>query len=216
METGWETLSKRRENQRLVLFYKIVNGLSPPHLHNIYMQYLRHDEARYFFRNDNIPTVYARTETYRRSFFPSVIRSWNNLDPSIRNIGTLGRFKSSLRAPSRVKNLYLSIGSRQINCILTCIRMKCSQLRSDLFINNIIDNKNCTCGSEENALHFFLECPNYNLFRNTLIIDTSFITLLTVDTILNGDDSLSRQDNVLLHKAVSKFILSTNRFTIIT
>ena len=31
-ESGWETLSERRRKHKLILFYKMVNGLSPSYL----------------------------------------------------------------------------------------------------------------------------------------------------------------------------------------
>ena len=34
-ETGWETLAKRREHQKLVLLYKIFNRLTPDYLYNV-------------------------------------------------------------------------------------------------------------------------------------------------------------------------------------
>ena len=39
-DTGWELLSSRRKKQRLILFYKIINGLSPPHLSELYTSYI--------------------------------------------------------------------------------------------------------------------------------------------------------------------------------
>ena len=49
-DTGWERLSTRRENQRLCLFLKIVNGLSPPHLCKVLDMYFINNQ-RYEFRS---------------------------------------------------------------------------------------------------------------------------------------------------------------------
>ena len=43
-DTGWEKLSERREKQRLVLSYKIINGLAPQHLINIFRSYNNHNQ----------------------------------------------------------------------------------------------------------------------------------------------------------------------------
>ena len=67
-DTGWERLSTRRQNQRLFLLFKIVNGLAPPHLINLLDTYLNVNQM-YDFRSTNIPIPRARTETYRCSFF---------------------------------------------------------------------------------------------------------------------------------------------------
>ena len=62
----------------------IINGLSPPHLSELYTSYLSNN-TRYEFRYPNIQNALARTETYRCSFFPSAIRTWNSLDSSVKN-----------------------------------------------------------------------------------------------------------------------------------
>ena len=67
-DTGWERLSTRRENHRLFLFFKILNGLAPPHLGILLNTYINANQ-RYDFRSTNIPIPRARTETYRCSFF---------------------------------------------------------------------------------------------------------------------------------------------------
>ena len=94
------------------------------------------------------------------------------------------------------------------------MRMHCSQLKSDIHRNNISNNGYCTWGDEETVFHFFFECRNYTNARDILINETVYITNLTVMKILNGEDQLSTNDNTKIHEAVSKFIVSTNRFTI--
>ena len=107
----------------LCLFFKIVNGLSPPHLSKLLDTYLINNQ-RYEFRPPNIPIPRARTETYRCSFFPSAIRSWNYLHQSIKNANSIDEFKRKLSKPRKI-NAYYSMGSRCINSILN-IRMCCS------------------------------------------------------------------------------------------
>ena len=89
--------------------------------------------------------------------------------------------------------------------------MKCSKLKHDLSMNNIIDNM-CQCGNIERANHFFFECPLYTIYRNDLQIETMFLQSLTLHIILNGEITLSAQRNIEIHIAVSKYIMKTNRF----
>ena len=84
--------------------------------------------------------------------------------------------------------------------------MKCSKLKHDLSMNNIIDNNMCQCGNTETAYHFFFECPLYTIYRNDLQIETMFLHSLTLNIILNGDITISAQRNI------SKYIMKTNRF----
>ena len=72
LETGWEKLSKRREYHRLILLYKILNGLAPQHLCNIFLSYTNFNNG-YNLRHNNMLLIYSRTETFRSYF--SLLRS---------------------------------------------------------------------------------------------------------------------------------------------
>ena len=111
----------------------------------------------------------------------------------------------------RKLNAYYYMGSRCINSILASMRMCCSQLKSDIFRNNISIDRYCTCGEEETVFHYFFECCNYTNLRNTFLNETLSIANLSVLKILLGDERLSIRDN---NDAVSKFIISTKRFNI--
>ena len=211
-DTGWDLLSTRRERQRLILFFKIINGLAPPHLCKILDSYLI-DNQRYNFRSPNIPNPLSRTETYRCSFFPSAIRAWNSLDSSIKNARTVSEFKMKINKPL-VHNIYYTLGSRCVNAILASMRMQCCQLNSHLFTNNISPNKFCNCGEEETIFHFFFECRDYINSRDILLNETMPFTTLSIIKILHGDKSLCTRDITKLHEAVSKYIVSSKRFAI--
>ena len=87
-----------------------------------------YNNHRYEFRSPNIPIPRAITETYRCSFFPSAIRSWNYLHPSIKNANAIEEFIMKLSKQQNI-NTYYSMGSRCINSILASMRMRCSQLK---------------------------------------------------------------------------------------
>ena len=91
-------------------------------------------------------------------FFPASFRLWNELDHSVKNTDSLSSFKSKLKTKKH-KNVYHDIGCRKISCILASIRMKCSKLKHDLSMNNIIDNNMCQCGNIETET-FSLSAPS--------------------------------------------------------
>ena len=101
--------------------------------------------------------------------------------------------------------------SRCVNAILASMRM---QLNSYLFTNNISPNKFCNCGEEENIFHFFFKCRFYINSRDILLNETMPFTTLPIIKILHGDTSLCTRDITKLHEAVSKYIVSSKRFTI--
>ena len=210
-ETGWDKLSERRQKHRLILLYKLLNGLAPMHLDNILQTYTN-TRSRYNFRNTDMHLIYTRTEAFRLSFFPCSFRLWNELDESAKSANTLASFKSQLFKNKTKKNDYHEYGCRKMNTILASIRMHCSKLSDDLSSNNITDINTCNCGNIETAFHFFFECPLYTVHRNQLLLNTAFVPSLTLNIILNGDKNVSTRDNIRLHEAVSNFISNTNRF----
>ena len=67
-ETGWATLETRRNVQKLIIFYQIMNGLTPAYLSHL-IPPLVHQSSQYSLRNsDNISTVHAHSNQYYNSF----------------------------------------------------------------------------------------------------------------------------------------------------
>ena len=76
-DTGFITLSKRRELQKLTIFYKMMNGLAPEYLNRL-VPPLVQDASRYSLRNsNNLNTLRSNSNLYYNSFVPSTIRLWN-------------------------------------------------------------------------------------------------------------------------------------------
>ena len=70
-EIKWGTLEERRRKHKLALFYKMVNGLSSPHLLSLIPLPVNRVSS-YNLRNSNdIQTIPARTNLYYNSFLPS-------------------------------------------------------------------------------------------------------------------------------------------------
>ena len=93
-ELGWESLSDRRFTRRLIQFFKIFNYNSPPYLYEnippLRIPIYGTDSPRVFRE------IFCRTDKYMNSFFPNSVKSWNNIDNSIRNSETIGIFKKKL------------------------------------------------------------------------------------------------------------------------
>ena len=107
-ELGRETLQERRSKHKLVIFYKILNGLTPEYLSDL-MPPLVSDNL---LNSDNVQSIRARTNIFFNSFFPSTIRAWNNLSEDIRNANTVNTFKSHLNRNRQVPPRYFNAGSR--------------------------------------------------------------------------------------------------------
>ena len=97
------------------------------------------------------------------------------------------------------------------------MRIGCSNLKSHLCHNlHVEDNPSCTCGNtEETPTHFFLECPLYHEQRRNLfsVLDE---TSASTYNILHGDDTKTRDENIMTLDAIYQYIRKTGRFKIQT
>jgi hypothetical protein len=97
-DMGLELLATRRNCHKLVMFFKMVNNMTPEYLRNIVPQQVGHI-TNYNLRNvSDFRTPHSRTIRYRKSFLPSTIKAWNGLDNDTRNTRTLSNFKLTMKA----------------------------------------------------------------------------------------------------------------------
>ena len=73
-ELTWVPLSKKRENARLILFYKIIKNLAMEN-HNLKFRHIGYN-----------------VDPYGQSFFPKCISAWNGLAQEIAEANTLTLF----------------------------------------------------------------------------------------------------------------------------
>ena len=221
-ETGWEKLWERRNCRKLQLFYNIQNGYTPHFLENLIPPKIQSTTV-YPLRNGNdIIVPFCRLSLTQNSFIPSTVRQWNNLDQSVRNLGTLSGFKNALRKENIIKRMsipkYFQYGPRKLNIILTQLRNSSSFLNYDLYKVNIISNPHCSCGAREDVRHFFFDCINYVDIRrelfNSLVWLPGHITI-DVKLLTSGHISLSYDENVDIFRHVFKFIKESKRFLIV-
>ena len=85
-------LSKRRENSRLIFFYKIINNLAMvPH------SCLEKADGRTRKKHSiKFRHIGCNVDPYGQSFFPKSISAWNGLAQEIAEANTLDTFKSKL------------------------------------------------------------------------------------------------------------------------
>ena len=79
------------------MFYDIQNNNAPMYLCELIPPTIQSTTV-YPLRNgsDIIIPFCTLSNTYN-SFIPSTIRQWNSLDPSLRNVGSIAKFKTELR-----------------------------------------------------------------------------------------------------------------------
>ena len=107
------------------------------------------------------PSIFAQERTntnrYSNSFCPYCIKTWNNLDPTIRNFLNISQFKKALQQLIRPKKRHLfGMNDRVGDNLFTRLRVDFSDLKLQKF-NHMFncDSPLCSCGqSSESSVHF--------------------------------------------------------------
>jgi hypothetical protein len=163
-ETMWEPLNDRRDSHRLVQFYKIINNKAPQYLRNILPNQVG-NRTNYMLRNRNeIDTQITRINCLTNSFFPAAVRLWNNLENEIKNLPSVGAFKSRRSRLLPKPNPLVYFGGRLEACIHARLMIRNSPLKEHLCNElHVIDSPLCDCGTGavETTKHFFFECAVY-------------------------------------------------------
>ena len=217
-ELGWQTLAKRRENAKLIIMYKIENNLVPNSLRSaipgIDNPALPIHNTR---QGSSLPHFRARTDLFNNSFFPSTVRSWNELPNDIKNSESLSVFKSKLGnlfTQTPIPSQLYNYGNRFVAILHTRLRLGSSQLNSHLFKIGIKPTPGCSCGAPtEDAWHFFFECPLFVIARSNLHLIISKYAPFSLKTVLYGSGKCTLHENIQIFSAVHDYINLTTRFS---
>ena len=167
-EIGWNSLDTCRKMQKLVLFYKMVNHLTPLYLSSLIPPTVN-ETSQYNLRNaNNISTINAQTKQYFNSFLPSTTRDWNILSEEHRNSTSVTSFKHTFNQTNISVPKYFFVGVRRPQVLHTRLRTKCSALNYEIYLKNLTDTPLCRCGNIENSEHF-LQCRYYHRQRLEMI-----------------------------------------------
>ena len=184
------TLEDRRKYQKIVCIYKIINGLTPNYLKDIFPQNVS-DKTSYTLRNaHDIDIVHCRTELLASSFIPSAVSLWNELPDDIKSLQSISLFKSIIfkRFSVLIVPRHYLTGPRKLSVLHTRLRNNCSNLNFDLYSSHLSAYPDCKCGaiSEDTEL-YFSQCVNFTEMR----IKMFRFHPLSVNLLLFGSDNLN-------------------------
>ena len=220
-ELGLEHLSARRWFKRLCLFHKIYHNKSPSYLYRLIPQH----HNLFNLRNQHlIPEIFCRTNIFCDSFFPTVIKEFNKLNPHITHQLSFYSFRKFLSKSIRpIPNFLFDAYDPHGIKLLTRLRVGLSHLREQKFrhgFNDTIDPF-CPCNMEiESVSHFFLRCLNYTNLRSDLMnelmkINPNFSQYnhdhLT-EILLYGDKNVTHLINTEIINLSISFIIKSGRF----
>ena len=171
-----------------------------------------------------IPQFFCRANYFSDSFFPSVIKEFNNLNYEIAHNLSFHRFRKFLSKSIKPapNSLFGACDPHGVK-LLTRLRVGLSHLKEQKFRHNFHDTIDplCPCNMEpETVSHFFLRCLNYNNLRINLMnelmsIDSNLLQhndeQLT-NILLYGDINLSHNANSRIINLSISFITKSNRF----
>ena len=73
---GWTPLSQRRQEARLILFYKIINGLAQVSFEGVLVEVYKGTRRKH---NMKFKQIGRTTSQYGQSFSPKTISAWNRI-----------------------------------------------------------------------------------------------------------------------------------------
>ena len=144
----------------------------------------------------------------------------NSLNPSLRNTGSIAKFKTELRKQKDIRQVpkHFEIGPRKLNIALTQLRCFASFLNYDLFQVNIVSDPSCRCGANrEDSYHFFFDCSHYANMRYKLLHNLSWLPndcAIDLKLLTSGNPILSNEQNEIIFKHVFEYIKRSERFLV--
>ena len=175
-ELGFESLQQRRWYRKA--FQNDQKNQSPRYLFEL-IPIAR--QAHLTRNKNNIPLFNAKHDCFKKSFFPSAITEWNNLDSNIRNSESLAFFKKRILAFKRLS------ANTKFHChcphglkLITRLRLGLSHLRFHKFKRNFQDtlNPTCSCGTVETIIHYYSLVPIFQM--KDLHSSTNFRVLMRI------------------------------------
>ena len=221
-ELGLESLSDRRFANRLFMFFKIRNNITPVYLSEKIPRLLIQDDPNAI--PNTFPDIETRTVRYKNTFFPNAISIWNNTIVNIQEDITLQKFKSRIFSIIRpiAKSIYGIHDPIGIHYLYQ-LRTGLSPLRNHKFRHKFGDTPTATCICNqdiEDNNHFLLQCMRFEIYRTHLIDNLNNVKernshlelVVNVDFLLNGHSRLSFSENKQVLTSTIKYIKDTKRF----
>ena len=212
-ELGLMSLSKRRWYNKLIFFYKIVNGILPGYLHCCIEFFSQNKYPLRSVSSGKLKCIPLRTKSFSKTFSPYCIDEWNKLNPKIRNAKSISKFKKSIiteKLENSLYNVHDPIGVK----LLSRLRLQFTHLNEHKFRHGFNDTVNpmCSCGTDvETTEHFLLRCHFFSTQRSEL--DQSFSKSNTKEKVYLFYSSRSNSSG--LNKEVSRLVIKFLKSTVV-
>ena len=207
-DLGWESLQNRRKKHKLIIFYKIINGLAPNYLLDLVPSIIQ-ETTNYNLRNaDDIQTLHARTNLYYNSFFLSTIRAWTSLPEDTKQSTSISSFKFRLNMNKPPK--YYNTGTRMGQIFHARIRLECSSLNAHLYRKKHSTRAYMPMWRFRKFLPLLFICPIFVGARSRYI--PANLNYLTTRDLLFAMENKTNHENEALFMQVQENIVESGRF----
>ena len=142
-ESGFTTLKERRQRHKIILYFKIVNGMVPTYLTNRLPCLVSSINPYHRRRPLERLIPRCRLNLYKSSFFPSTTILWNDLPDHVKQSDSISFLKRFLNSNDSTVPKYFYLPDRASEIILCKIRLEMSDLNNDLYKRHIRDNPSC-------------------------------------------------------------------------
>ena len=175
-ELGLQSLQDRCWYRKSRVFYRILNSMSLKYISDIIPRTI---SWRHSSRNANILLVIVNSNYFMSTFFPSKITEWNKVGLSSCNSTSLYIFKRRLsQFVKPLENSFFTCHNPIGIKYLTRLRLEFSQLCYRKFKHGFLDAVDllCSCSTRiENTVHYFLNCPNFQLHEIPFSMKSQFL-----------------------------------------
>ena len=95
---GWSNLKERRNKQKALMMFKIINGMTPVYLKDMFSKNIGTSCYNLRTSREDIALPRARTDYYRNSFAFTGAKIWNSLPNDLKCERSLESFKNKLKS----------------------------------------------------------------------------------------------------------------------
>ena len=195
--------------------HSVNTGIMPAYIQDLIPPLVSQISDYPLRNNSHISVPLNRTNIAQKSCIPSSIRLWHSLEDNLKSISTLPNFKKHIISKLNIALVppFFSMGKRYMSVLHARLRDNCSGLNSDLFGNHISNNPLCDlCNVAEDAYHLFFQCRKYSVERQVFNDTVICFHPLNINVILYGNEYLNTEANMVLFRAVHRYIHASERF----
>ena len=95
---GWSSLKEKRNKQKALMMFRIMNGMAPVYLKDIFTRNIGRSVYNLRISSSNLALTAVKTDYYRNSFAYTGAKIWNALADEMNYAKSMRAFKHKLES----------------------------------------------------------------------------------------------------------------------